>query len=118
MSHSAMSIAEYASVKIPPGPAELPAASRSFWPIASTRSGSSPTVSAPSSSTACFSVPVSAAPKNVTPMPSMPASVATSRVTNSRNGAGNGAPPASGSSAGSLTRCDWLRVIFTARVPT
>jgi hypothetical protein len=88
-----MSIAEYASVKIPPGPAELPAASRSFCPIASTRSVFSPTVSAPSSSTACFSVPVSAAPKNVTPMPSMPAS-------------GNGPPPASGSSAGSLTMCD------------
>ena len=43
MSHSAMSMAENASVKIPPGPAEPAAASRSFWPTASTRSGSSPT---------------------------------------------------------------------------
>jgi len=62
MSHSAMSSAEWARLKMPPGPAE-PAAARSFAATASTRSGSSPTINAPSSSTALHNVPVSAPPK-------------------------------------------------------
>ena len=38
---------------MPPGPAEPPAAFFSFWCTASTRTGSSPAISAPSSSIAC-----------------------------------------------------------------
>src|SRR6516164_7356472 len=44
---------------MPPGPAE-PAAARSFATTASTRNGSSPTISAPSSSIALLRVPVGA----------------------------------------------------------
>jgi len=62
MSHSATSIADNAIVKIPAGP-EPPAAPRNLAAIASTRSGSSPITSAPSSSTARFSEPVNAPPK-------------------------------------------------------
>jgi len=62
MSHSATSIADIAIIRMPAGPEE-PAAARNFAAIASTRSGSSPIVSAPSSSTACRKVRVSAPPK-------------------------------------------------------
>jgi len=62
MSHSATSIADKAIVRIPPGPAP-PAAAASFAATASTRSGSSPIASAPSSSTARFKVAVSLPPK-------------------------------------------------------
>jgi len=62
MSHSATSIADIAIVKIPAGPDEPPA-SRSFFATASTRNGSSPIASAPSSSTARRKLPVSAPPK-------------------------------------------------------
>ncbi len=64
MSHSAMSIAATASVKMPPGPA-VPAAARSFRWIVSIASGSSPTTSAQSSSTAVRSAPEIAQPMNV-----------------------------------------------------
>ena len=62
MSHSATSIADSAIVNIPAGP-EPPAAARSFAATASTRIGSSPIASAPSSSTARLKVRVSAPPK-------------------------------------------------------
>ena len=83
MSHSAMSIAEIARVKMPSGPAP-PAASHSLSVTASTCSGSSPTVSSQRLSTAVRRAGVSAAPKNVMPMPCTPSSVSSSSVTNSR----------------------------------
>src|SRR6267142_701947 len=98
-SQHAMSTAESASVKMPPGP-ELPAARRSLAVMASTCVGSSPTVSRASSSTALLSAGVSAAPKNVRPRPTAPWSVPSSRVTNSRVSVGAGRPTTSGLSAG------------------
>ena len=62
MSHSATSIADIAIVKMPAGPA-LTAAARNLAATASTRSGSSPTASAPNSSTAWRRVRVIAPPK-------------------------------------------------------
>ena len=75
-----MSSADRARWKMPPGPAE-PAAARNFATTASTRSGSSPTISWPSSSIALLNEPVSAPPKYVTPTPDTPSSVSTSKVT-------------------------------------
>src|SRR3989441_10566651 len=98
-SQHAMSTAESASVKMPPGP-ELPAARRSLAVMASTWVGSSPTVSRASSSTAVLSAGVSAPPKNVSPRPTAPWSVPSSRVTNSRVSVGAGSPTTSGLSAG------------------
>jgi len=98
-SQQAMSTAESARVKIPPGP-ELPAARRSFAVMASTCVGSSPTVSRASSSTAVLSAGVSAPPKNVRPSPTAPWSVPSSSVTNSRVSVGAGRPTTSGLSAG------------------
>src|SRR6266404_5776701 len=96
---------------MPPGPAE-PAAARSFATTASTRSGSSPMVSAPSSSTALFRVPVSAPPKYVTPIPTTPSSVSTCSVTIGRVAFGFSAVSASGSSAGSATVWERIPDIF------
>src|SRR5262247_1478836 len=98
-SQHAMSTAESASVKMPPGP-ELPAARRSLPVMASTWVGSSPIVRRASSSTAVLRAGVSAPPKNVRPMPTAPWSVPSSRVTNSRVSVGAGSPTTSGLSAG------------------
>src|ERR1700730_523916 len=98
---------------MPPGPAE-PAAARNFATTASTRSGSSPTISAPSSSTALFKVPVSAPPKYVTPTPTTSSSVSTCKVTIGRVPFGFSAASASGSSAGSATIPERIVVIFIA----
>ena len=87
---------------MPPGPAD-PAAARNFATTASTRSGSSPTISWPSSWIALRNEPVSAPPKYVTPTPHTPSSVSTSKVTIGRVAFGFSAASASGSSAGSAT---------------
>src|SRR6266550_8421150 len=102
MSHSATSIADIAIIKMPAGPDE-PAASRNFRAIASTRSGSSPMTSAPSSSTAWRKVRVSAPPKYVTPSPSIPSSVRSLSQTIGFLAFGFSENPASGSSFGSST---------------
>src|SRR5919204_6599483 len=101
-SQHAMSMAESASVKIPPGP-ELPAARRSLAAIASTWVGSSPTVSRARPSTAALRAGVSVAPKKVRPRPINPWSVPSSSVTNSRVSLGAGRPTTSGLSAGVLS---------------
>jgi hypothetical protein len=87
---------------------------RSFATTASTRSGSSPTVNAPSSSMALFNVPVSAPPKYVTPTPTTSSSVSTCKVTIGRVPFGFSAASASGSSAGSATMPERTAVIFIA----
>src|SRR5437870_2106334 len=99
MSQHAVSMAESASVKIPPGP-ELPASRRSLAAMASVCVGSSPTTSPASVSTATLSAAVSAPPKKVRPTPTSPWSVPSSRVTNSRVSLGAGRPTTSGLSAG------------------
>src|SRR2546425_1033678 len=99
MSQHAVSMAESASAKIPPGP-ELPAARRSLAAMASVCVGSSPTTRPASVSTATLSAAVSAPPKNVRPTPTNPWSVPSSRVTNSRVSVGAGRPTTSGLSAG------------------
>ena len=73
-SQHAMSTAESASVKMPPGPEPL-AARRSLAAMASTCVGSSPTMSRASASTAALSAGVRAPPKKVRPMPTRPWSV-------------------------------------------
>src|SRR5580765_7967529 len=112
MSHSAMSTAESASPKMPPGP-ELPAAWRSLAVTASPRSGSSPTVRRASASTASRSAPASAPPKKVRPMPTRPWSVPSSRVTKSRVALPWSMPTTSGLSAGVRIRrvVTWLTFI-------
>src|SRR5439155_17391670 len=99
MSQHAMSIAEGASEKTPPGP-ELDGARRGLAPTASTWVGSSPTTSRASASTAALSAGVSAPPKKVRPRPTRPWSVPSSSVTNSRVSVGAGRPTTSGLSAG------------------
>src|SRR6266446_5409777 len=94
-----MSIAERASVKMPPGP-ELPAARRALAAMASVSAGSSPIRSPASPSTAARRAGVRAPPKNVRPMPVRPWSVPSSSVTNSRVSVGAGSPTTSGFSAG------------------
>src|SRR5437867_5918732 len=111
MSQHAMSIAESASEKIPPGP-ELDAARRSLAPTASTWVGSSPTTSRASASTAALSAGVSAPPKKVRPRPTRPWSVPSSRITNSRVSVGAGRPTTSGLSAGVLRMRVVTWVIF------
>src|SRR6516164_5834163 len=98
---------------MPPGPAE-PAAARSFATTASTRNGSSPTISAPSSSIALLRVPVSAPPKYVTPSPTTPSSVFISTVTIGLVAFGFSAASASGSSAGKATIEERIPDIFIA----
>src|SRR5713226_1010076 len=114
-SQHATSIAERASVKMPPGP-EPPAARRSFAAIASTWVGSSPTTSPARASTAALSAGVSAAPKNVRPRPTRPWSVPSSRVTNSRVSVGAGRPTTSGLSAGVRSTRVVTWVIFIGRL--
>src|SRR5438093_8562952 len=109
----AMSIAESASVKTPPGP-ELPAARRSLAAMASTWVGSSPTTRRASASTAARSAGVSAPPKKVRPRPTRPWSVPSSRVTNSRVSVGAGRPTTSGLSAGVRSTRVVTWVIFMA----
>jgi hypothetical protein len=55
MSHSAVSIADSASVKMPPGPQASPVPARSLATMCSMRIGSSPTIAALRSSTAACS---------------------------------------------------------------
>src|SRR5437762_174557 len=112
-SQHAMSIAESASVKTPPGP-ELPAARRSLAAMASTWVGSSPTTRRASASTAARSAGVSAPPKKVRPRPTRPWSVPSSRVTNSRVSVGAGRPTTSGLSAGVRSTRVVTWVIFMA----
>src|SRR5216117_1647621 len=113
MSQHAMSIAESASVKIPPGP-ELPAARLSLAAMASVWVGSSPTTRPASVSTATLSAAVSAPPKKVRPTPTSPWSVPSSRVTNSRVSVGAGRPTTSGLSAGVRSTRVVTWVIFMA----
>ena len=110
MSHSAVSIADSASMKMPPGPQWLPAA-RIFSSERSMFLGSSPMINCPRSCTACPSAFVSAPPKNVTPMPSMPSAVVILHTTISRCPC-IGLASASGSSAVCTTTCDLTRAIF------
>jgi hypothetical protein len=79
-SQQAMSMADRASVKIPPGPAE-PDAARSLATMASVWRGSSPTMDCAMASTACLSALEMSPPKNVSPTPVRPSSVSSSRVT-------------------------------------
>src|SRR3989442_8961470 len=113
MSQHAVSMAESASAKIPPGP-ELPAARRSLAAMASVCVGSSPTTRPASVSTATLSAAVSAPPKNVRPTPTNPWSVPSSRVTNSRVSVGAGRPTTSGLSAGVRSTRVVTWVIFMA----
>src|SRR6266498_620463 len=112
-SQHAVSTAESASVKIPPGP-ELPAARLSLAAMASTWVGSSPTTRRASASTAALSAGVRAPPKKVRPTPTGPSSVPSSRVTNSRVSVGAGRPTTSGLSAGVLSTrvVTWVTFIF------
>src|SRR6266513_357995 len=116
-SQHAMSIAESASVKIPPGPAP-PAARRSFRAMASTCVGSSPTTRSASPSTAALSAWVSAPPKNVRPRPTRPWSGPSASVTNSRVSLGAGRPTTSGLSAGVLSTrvVTWVTFMAAARI--
>src|SRR5437867_6416550 len=111
-----MSIAERASVKMPPGP-ELPAARRALAAMASVSAGSSPIRSPASPSTAARSAGVRAPPKNVRPMPVRPWSVPSSSVTNSRVSVGAGSPTTSGLSAGVLRIRVVTWVIFISGPP-
>src|SRR5437867_2381805 len=115
-SQHAVSMAESASVKIPPGP-ELPAARLSLAAMASTWVGSSPITRRASASTAALSAGVRAPPKKVRPRPTGPSSVPSSRVTNSRVSVGAGRPTTSGLSAGVLSMRVVTWVIFMAASP-
>src|SRR5947199_2403315 len=117
ISQQAMSTAESASVKMPPGP-ELPAARRSLPVIASTFVGSSPTVRRACSSTAALSAGFSAPPKNVRPLPISPWSVPSSSVTKSRVSAEAGRPTTSGLSAGVRSARVVRWVIFIGLSPS
>src|SRR5262245_58248460 len=109
-------MADWASVKRPPGP-DVPAACRSLSAMCSTWCGLPPTASAPNSSTATFSAPVIAAPKKVTPTPSIPSVVRILATTMSRVAPGTVLPSARGSSAGKRTIWDATRSIFMATLP-
>src|SRR5919204_2292920 len=115
-SQHAMSIADNASVKIPPGP-EPPAARRALAAIASVCDGSSPIIRLARASTAALSAGVSAPPKNVTPTPVRPWSVPSSSVTNSRVSVGAGSPTMSGLSAGVRRTRVMTWVIFILAPP-